>query len=256
MDTTGAVLGPLIGVFFLRHTSGDPTHKFRMLFLCAGIFGAIAVLLVLFAVREPAPEKPTSSATLPEKRAHPLPRWSALHPTYRRFLLIALLFNLGNSSDAFLILRAKSVGFSPEDLLWLYAAFNLVEAAFGYAAGRLSDQVGRRPLIIAGFGVFAFVYFGFALASSRTAIWFLFLLYGGYYTLTQGVQRAFAADLADAQQRAGQIGAYHAVVGFALLPASLIAGFLYSRHAALPFFVGASTATLSALLLLTLREKR
>src|SRR5579871_974516 len=117
-------------------------------------------------------------------------------------------------------------------------------------AGTPSDKVGRRPLIIAGFVVFAAVYLGFALAAGKAAIWALFLLYGGYYTLTQGTQRAYAADLADPQQRAAQIGAFQTVVGVALLPASLIAGVLFGWHPAVPFAFGAVMAVAGALLLL------
>ena len=177
------------------------------------------------------------------------PHWRDLDPAYRRFLLITLLFNLGNFSDAFLILRAQSLHFTPTEILWLYAAFNIVEAVLGYGAGILSDRVGRRPLIITGYGVFALVYAGFGLASNKASIVALFLLYGLYYTLTQGVQRAYAADMADPKQRATQIGAYHTVVGIALLPASVIAGLLFLLNPALPFFVGAATALASVLLL-------
>lgn len=266
MDTTGAVLGPLLGVWFLAHASAG-TRRFllsvwhitfsgltavgeegdlRRLFLFAGLPGLLAVLMLLLAVREKPGSAPDASAARPPA----FPRWRDLHPRYRRFLLAVLVFNLGNSSDAFLVLRASKLGFSPGEILWLYAAFNTVEAALGYFAGTLSDKVGRRPLILAGFLVFAAVYLGFALAAGKTAIWALFLLYGGYYTLTQGTQRAYAADLASPQQRAAQIGAFQTVVGVALLPASVIAGLLFGWHPAAPFAFGAIMALLGALLLL------
>ncbi|HLV79484.1 MAG TPA: MFS transporter, partial [Chthonomonadaceae bacterium] len=267
MDTTGAVLGPLLGVWFLAHASAGLRHFFlptwratastlaapgeagdlRRLFFFAGLPGLLAVLTLLFAVREKAGSAPEVSAAA---RPPAFPRWRDLQPGYRRFLLAALVFNLGNSSDAFLVLRASRLGFSPGEILWLYAAFNTVEATLGYFAGTLSDKVGRRPLIIAGFLVFAGVYLGFALAAGKAAIWALFLLYGGYYTLTQGTQRAYAADLADPQQRAAQIGAFQTVVGVALLPASLIAGVLFGWHPAVPFAFGAVMAVAGALLLL------
>jgi MFS family permease len=272
MDTTGAVLGPLLGFWFLQHVSSD----LRNLFLFAGLPGLLAVLTLLLFVNEDRRQKseirraedgasaevlsraeaPSSADSGLESRteaARPpalrLPRWGDLRPSYRRFLLITLLFNLGNSSDAFLILRAKSVGFQATEILLLYAAFNMVEALLGYAAGHLSDRVGRKPLIVVGYGLFALVYLGFAFVTSKPAVWGLFLLYGGYYTLTQGTQRAFAADFADPAQRATQIGAYHMVVGIALLPASILAGALFDRHIAAPFLVGAATAALSAFLL-------
>ena len=262
MDTTGAVLGPLLGAWFLTHISPNLRH----LFLFAGLPGLLAVLTLVFAVREGAgargqgrektgdERQETGEATQNPKSQiqNPmrLPRWSELTPEYRRFLLVVLLFNLGNSSDTFLILRASGAGFGNVAILWLYAAFNGVEAVLGYSAGSLSDRVGRKPLIVCGYFIFALVYAGFALAGSKPAIVALFLLYGGYYTLTQGTQRAFAADLADPAQRATQIGAYHTVVGVALLPASVLAGWLFDRNPAAPFAVGAVTALVSAFLLL------
>ena len=264
MDTTGAVLGPLLGVWFLSLFVASTEVQLRSLFLFAGIPGLLAVLTLIFFVRErdsrQQPEKPElapSTAAPPLGGAGALARWRELDPAYRRFLGIAFLFNLGNSSDAFLILRAHHFGFDNQMLLWLYAAFNLVEAILGYKAGSLSDRIGRRPLIIAGYGIFALVYLGFALVSTNTAfaIWPLFLLYGGYYTLTQGSQRAFAADYADPSRRGAQIGAYHTVVGLALLPASIIAGVLYQWRQAAPFYLGAATAVLCALLLLSLPRK-
>jgi len=270
LDTTGAVIGPLLGVWFLLHASAGMRRFFlsaghgsffsaltapgesgdlRRLFFFAGLPGLLAVLTLLFAVREKAVSPPSSAAARPPT----FPRWRDLQPGYRRFLLAVLIFNLGNSADAFLVLRANQLGFSAGEILWLYAAFNMVEALLGYFAGTFSDKVGRRPLIIAGYLVFALVYLGFALASGKSAIWALFLLYGGYYTLTQGTQRAFAADLSDPRQRATQIGAYHTVVGVALLPASVIAGALFGWHPAAAFAYGAMMALLGALLLLSQR---
>ena len=241
MDTTGAVLGPLLGLFALHLMHGSDDANIRRLFLLAGCFGGLAVLTLLLGVREPAPVPRPA----PENPKAALPfreRWRMLPQDYRRFLWIALLFNLGNSSDAFLILRAKSLGFGAMEILWLYAAFNVVEALLGYAAGRWSDRIGRRPLILAGYLTFALVYFGLAAAHSKPAVWLLFLCYGGYYTLTQGTQRAFAADMAAPNLRATQIGAYHTVVGLALLPASLVAGGLFMWRPEAPFVFGTVTA--------------
>ena len=263
MDTVGAVLGPLLGVWFLSFYIASTEMQLRSLFLFAGIPGLIAILILIFCVREgdkkqePGAKGVASSSAESTGGFAVLAGWRELDPAYRRFLGIAFLFNLGNSSDAFLILRAHHFGFDNVMLLWLYAAFNVVEAVLGYKAGSLSDRVGRRPLIVAGYCVFAFVYLGFALVSAKTwlSIWPLFLLYGGYYTLTQGSQRAFAADFADPARRGAHIGAYHTVVGLALLPASIIAGALYQWRQAAPFYVGATTAIACALLLLTLPRK-
>ena len=250
MDTTGAVVGPLLGAWFLARRHGSVADNLRGLFFFAGIFGVFAVLMILFGVREPKREAPPAAPAPGAVRLSLREKWNLLAPEYRRFLWIALLFNLGNSSDAFLILRARSLGFGAQEILLLYAAFNVTEAVLGYSAGRLSDRVGRRPLIAAGYLIFAAVYLGLALATSKMQIVVLFLLYGGYYTLTQGTQRAFAADMANPAQRATQIGAYHTVVGVALLPASLLAGELFTLNPAAPFALGAVTAVCAATLLL------
>ena len=254
MDTTGAVLGPLLGIWFLSVVTASREVQLRSLFLFAGIPGLLAVLTLILFVREKRQPAAAPAAAVPSHKGGALFRWRELDPAYRRFLGIAFLFNLGNSSDAFLVLRANHLGYDNQMLLWLYAGFNIVEAALGYWAGGLSDRVGRRPLIIAGYGVFAVVYLGVGLITRHTAmaVWPLFLLYGGYYTLTQGSQRAYAADFADPARRGAQIGAYHTVVGLALLPASIIAGRLYQWNTAAPFVLGAATAVASAVLLSTL----
>jgi len=249
MDTAGAVLGPLIGYAFLSWRPG----ALRDLYLLAFAPGALAVAVLAIWVRERRrPDKITAPSP-------PLPSFRGLSSAYRRYLIALAVFSIGNSSDAFLVLRAQDVlssgvGGAPGDgavrmSLLLYAAFNVVEAVLGYPAGALSDRVGRRPLLIAGLMVFSLVYLGFALASSPWHVWGLFLLYGAYYTMTGGTQRAYAADLADPERRATDLGAYHFVVGALALPASLIAGFLYGRHAAAPFALGAICAGLTAAML-------
>src|SRR6185503_7289777 len=139
--------------------------------------------------------------------------WSSLSPEYRRYLLVVGLFSIGNSSDAFLLLKARGMGVSADKVLLLYAAFNVLEVALGYWAGSLSDRIGRRPLIIAGYTVFALVYLGFGTLDGAEAAWMLFIGYGLYYTLTQGVQRALASDLSHPSRRATEIGAFHMLIG-------------------------------------------
>jgi MFS family permease len=249
MDTIGAILGPLLGAWILIRIAGSVDHRLRMLFLIAAIPGLLAVLALAALVRERPAEHHAGAAPR-------LPRLSDLSPAYRRYLLVVFLFNLGNSSDAFLILRATHATaahpalFKPGEILLLYALFNVTEALFGYMAGGLSDRIGRKPVVCAGYAIFAVVYFGMAVAGSRTAFALLFLLYGGYYTLTGGPQRALAADLADPKQRAAQIGAYYTVVGVALLPASLVAGWLFEIHIWAPFAYGGVMA-LAAIALLS-----
>jgi len=244
MDTVGAVLGPLIGYFLMLAMPGG----FRALYLAAFVPALIGVLVLAVAVRERGRAHTAQPRAAAERAA-----LKGLSPAYRRYLLVVALFGLGNSSDAFLLLRARDMGVQPEHLLLLYAAFNVVEACLAWLGGSLSDRAGRQPVIAAGWTVFAIVYLGFALGAGPATAWTLFLAYGLYYTLTQGSQRALAADLAHPDRRAAEIGAFHLVVGLAAFPASLAAGLLYEHvsHKA-PFLLGGATAAASALLLLVL----
>ncbi|AIE83780.1 MFS transporter [Fimbriimonas ginsengisoli] len=246
MDTTGAVLGPLMGYVFLQRFPG----QFRSLYLLAFLPAVLGVVVLVTVVRERA----KTGEAIKGSAAFSI---SGLSPSYRRYLLIIGLFALGNSSDAFILLRAQTMGVRADQMLLLYALFNVVEATLGYAAGGLSDKVGRKPLIVAGWTIFALVYLGFALASSPGIAWALFVAYGLYYTFTQGTQKAFAADLAHADRRGAELGAFHMLLGLGALPASLIAGALFSRVSpSAPFFMGAFTAALSAGLLLAFGPKK
>jgi MFS family permease len=257
MDTLGAVLGPLLGYFFLRQHPG----AFRQLYLLAFIPALLGVITLVLLVRERprVPQLGSGRQGAPPSISHLFsPGYlRGLSPEYRRYLLIVGLFGLGNSSDAFLLLRAQGMGVGAAQLLLLYASFNCVEALLGYAAGSLSDRVGRRPLIATGYVVFAAVYLGFAVLNSPAAAWVLISVYGLYYTLTQGVQKALAADLTNPERRGSELGIFHMVVGLAALPASLIAGGLYTYVSkSAPFYVGALAATTAAVLLLLANPRR
>ena len=245
LDTAGAVLGPLLGYAFLQAYPSSLRGLYGLAFIPA----LLGVLVLWLLVHEPE-----RIMTKQEKKNPFRFDFSGLSPQYRRFLLAAGIFSLGNSSDQFLLLRAQEAAhLAPPSLLLLYALFNVVEAVLGYGAGKFSDKIGRRPLIAAGWGVFALTYAGFALLPQRfglPAVLGLFLFYGLYYTLTQGAQKALAADLTDPTRRGEQLGAFHFLVGLAALPASLIAGTLYDIAPAAPFWVGATSALLGALILL------
>jgi MFS family permease len=179
-------------------------------------------------------------------------RLSALDKRFRAFLAIVTLFAIGNSSDAFLVLRAtrEPIGMGFVDFLWVYVAFNAFSALLSFRSGILSDRIGRKPVIIAGWLVFAAVYFAMARVTTPAGVWVWFVFYGAYSGMTEGTLRAFAVDLAPAHLRGTAVGAYYTFTGAALLPASLMAGLLWDRvGASAPFYYGSATALVSAALL-------
>jgi predicted MFS family arabinose efflux permease len=170
----------------------------RTVFWCAAVPGLLAVLLIAGGVREvlrpPAPERSAAKLSKP-------------HGQLRSYLLILLLFILGNSSDAFLQLRAGELGVTPARLPLLWAFFHLVKMGRVFPFGALSDRIGRRGVIVAGWGVYAAAYLGFALVASELQIWLLFAGYGLFYGLTEGAEKALVADLTPTAERgAAQAG--------------------------------------------------
>ena len=237
MDHLGAVAGPALA-FGLLAMLGE---RLRMIFLLAAIPGFLSILILILWVSEVQVERATSR----EPR-----RAARLDGQLIRFLLVVTLFTLGNSSDAFLLLRARDVGIAVAHLPLLWMFFHVVKAATGMPGGILSDLRGRRGAIIAGWLIYALAYLGFGAASHPWQIWALFAFYGLYFGLTEGVERALIADLVPTERQASAFGVYHFCIGIAALPSSLLMGFLYQRFGAGPAFtVGASLAALSALLL-------
>ena len=243
MDTAGAIVGPLSAIVLLPLFAG----KVRNVFWMAAIPGLASVLLAWFAVKEVrAPAKTvvisTSSAGSPDK---------AQGARLGLILAAVGLFSLGNSSDLFLVLRAQNLGMS----VWMAPAlgllFNVVYTVLSWPAGKLSDRVPRRRLVVAGYLIYAAVYAGFALLHTPQMVWFLFAVYGSYYALTEGVIKAWVADLVPSASRASVFGVLNWVVGVAALPASLLAGWIWQRYSpAAPFALSSLFAFLAALLLL------
>ena len=237
LDHAGALLGPLVAAALLAGGRCD----LRTVFALAAIPGLAGVALIIWRVRETeAPRRTAASAA-----AKPL----RIIPTgpLRRYLLILVLFTLGNSSDAFLLLRAGDLGVPAAQLPLLWAFFHVVKSAGALPLGALSDRIDRRRLIIAGWTVYALVYLGFARASATWHVWALFAAYGLYYGLTEGTEKALLADLAPVAARGTAFGAYHALTGAALLPASLLTGWLWqSFGAAAALGLGAALAALAA----------
>jgi len=245
MDTTGAIIGPLLAFVLLPVFSGN----YRPVFAVTLIPGLISVALLLFLVRERHVQVPAGERQGLRISLAPFDR------QFRLFLLAVVVFTLGNSSDAFLLLRADAIGVPGVQIPLLWLVFNVVYALASTPAGVLSDRIGRRGVIVGGYAVFALVYLGFARASAAWHIWLLFAAYGLYYGLTEGVQRAYAADLAPDHLRGTAFGVYHTLTGLALFPASLVAGWLWQTIGVpAPFFYGAAMSGLAvAIFALALR---
>lgn len=245
LDTFGSVAGPLITFGVLALFASSPTDQtYRLIFLLAGAPALVAVLIVGFFVHE----RRAAGGSRPGLSL------AALHGPFAVFLGIMLLFTLGNSSDAFLILRAQNVGVAVIAIPLVYALFNLFYAALSLPAGGISDRIGRRKVIAFGWLVYALVYLGFGLADASWMIWPLYALYGLYYATTEGVAKAMVADLVEPARRGTAYGLYNAAIGVMALPASLIAGLLWDRVSpSAPFLFGAGAAGLALVLLVALR---
>lgn len=240
MDHTGAVIGPLIATALLAWGLTD----LRVLFALAAIPGILAVVVLVSAVREHAPVDRAAAAP---------PRLSLapFSPRFRAVLGVVALFTLGNSSDAFLLLKANAAGIGPAWIPLLWILLHITKAASSTPAGVLSDRIGRPRLILAGWLVYAAVYAGFGLATAAWQIWALFAIYGLFFGLTEGVEKAYVADLAPAEHRGTAYGLYHAAVGLAALPASLLMGVVWEHVGpGAAFGLGAGLALVASLLFL------
>jgi MFS family permease len=252
MDHTGAILGPLLATLFLLAYPG----RYRTLFALTIVPGALAVWM-FFLVKEARPVAPASSGTA-EDPTPGYPRDSGLPRRFYVYLGVLLLFALGNSADAFLLLRLSDLGVTPAMIPLLWAAHHVVKAAVSVVGGTQSDKLGRRRVIGTGWIVYALVYFGFAITTSETALIVLFLAYGFYYGFAEGTEKALVADLAPAGLRGTAFGLYYAVLGIGSLLASVVFGLIWrAAGAAAAFSVGAALAIAATLSLFVLvREER
>jgi len=245
-DSAGAVVGPLIAWGLLHWGWVD----LRALFLWAAVPGMLALVLVIWWVREsPVAARGRGAAVPSEALVDRVD--GALGAVFWRFLGVLFLFTLAASSDAFLLLRASSLGVTVSQIPILWAMLHVVKSASTVVGGRLSDHVGRRPLILGGWMVYALTYLGFALASSAWHVWALFLVYGLYFGATEGVEKALVADLVPEDRRGAAFGWFNAALGVGALPASILFGVLWERAgAATAFLTGAAIAGAATLLLL------
>ncbi|MDX9973521.1 MAG: MFS transporter [FCB group bacterium] len=239
MDTTGAFIGVLLAAALLFLLPG----QYRLIFGLALVPGVLAILLTM-RLREASPGVKTEAAAPTVRAAR---RFS---PTFWKALFALTLFALANSSDTFLLLRARSLGMSDGAVVLTYALYNLSYALLSYPAGILSDRLGRWRVMALGWLVYAAVYAGFALIERKEFLWPLFLIYGVYMGLTQGVGRALVADFAPADARGTALGLFNFAGGMAALLSSLLAGLLWDWYGPATTFAFGSVTALAAVLLL------
>lgn len=246
LDMAGAALGILVAYILLRYGFND----YKKMFLIS-IVPAVLGLCMFFLIKE--------TKTVREQTSRP-PFWKnirGLDGRLKLYLLVVLLFTLGNSSNAFLLLKAKSVGFDDISVVLLYFAYSTTASILSLPLGRLSDKVGRKALLVSGYLVFSAVYFGFAIAWNQPFLVSMFVLYGVHTAMIAGVERAFIAEIAPTAIKGTMLGLQATLAGIALLPASIIAGLLWSAFGpAVPFVFGAMLSLVAALILILFLGKQ
>lgn len=235
MEYIGALVGP--GAAYLMLAGGLPV---REVFAWTAVPGVICLLVLGLFVRDIVRGAPVAGTAL------------GLPPSavYRRFLVAIFVFTLGSSSDTFLLWRAGQIGIGVELAPVLWMLLHLVKSASSFLGGAMSDRYGRRTPILAGWTLYAAVYVGFAFAAVPWQIWALFACYGFFFGLTESAEKALVVDLVEEEWRGRALGTYHAAIGLASLPASVIFGVLYEMIGpAVAFGMGAAMAVLAALIL-------
>lgn len=252
MDYVGAVIGPLISfaiLYFIAANYNAPTtHDYRRLFLFAAIPAFGALLVAIFVVKE---RKRTEAEVTAE--AGSLPHFSlrGFDGNFKLFLVLVALFTLSNSSDAFLIMRANDSGIGAAIIPLLWAALHVTKVISALIGGHLSDLLGRKKLIAAGWLLYAAVYAGFAYVSQPWMAWALFLIYGVYFGLAEGAEKALVADLVPADKRGTAFGLYNLAFSITVLPASLLMGAIWEwRGPKIAFLLSALLGITAAIVLL------
>ncbi len=249
MDHSGAIVGPLAATALLLVFHDNV----KTIFLLSVIPGLFAVLMLLFGLKEKESESSRPNPASFNFRA----AWAEMPPGFRKYLGIILIFTLGNSTDAFLLLRAQQLGAPLALLPMIWVVLHIVKMVFSVPSGIISDRIGRKKVIVAGWVVYALVYAGFGAASQYWHAWALFAIYGIYFGLTEGVEKALVADFAPLHLRGSSFGLYHLMLGLGAFPASLLFGLVWQRFgSAAAFGMGAAFALLASMMLALLSVKK
>lgn len=249
-DHLGAVFGPIIAsalLYFYAVDSQNPTiEEYKQVFLVASIPVILGLFVIIFLVKEQKIERiETVKINL---------SLAGFDDNFKRFLIVIALFTLSNSSDAFLLLRAQQAGIATATLPLLWMALHVSKVVSSLIGGSLSDKVGRKKLIFSGWILYALVYVGFAYVDSAEQAWALFIIYGVYFGLSEGAEKALVADLVPAPKRGTAFGLYNLAFGVTVFPASLLIGGLWEGFGAnVAFLVSAFVSICAALLLLTVK---
>jgi MFS family permease len=256
-DTAGAMLGLSIALLVVWLVQRESTlltaSTFRTIVIISIIPAFLAVLALAIGVKETI-----------KKKQHVMPKFAfkSLGKPFMTFMIIVAIFDLGNSSDAFLVLRAQERGLNIMGILGMLITFNLIYSLISTPAGALSDKIGRKRIIVAGWLIYAAIYLGFALAKTGVHVWLLYAVYGLYYGLAYGSSKALVADLVPEALRGTAFGTYNGILGILDLPASVIAGVLWQGLGhwqgfgpAAPFYFGAGTALLAAILMVIWQKR-
>jgi len=247
LDMFGAAFGILIIFLIMRASAGD--YNYKGLFLLSIIPAAFGLLMFIF-VKEKKREEIQERETQKEK----IPFWKNINKIDKKlklYLLVVFIFTLGNSSKAFMILKASSAGYNQINVILLFLLYHITAAILSIPLGKLSDKIGRKNLLVPGYLIFAICYTGFAFASAKLEMIAVFTLYGIYTAMITGVERAFVAEIAPVELKGTMLGLHSTVAGIALLPASVIAGVLWNLYgSSVPFFFGASLSLIACVLLI------
>lgn len=237
MDNSGAIIGPLMAFGILSLFPGD----YRKVFIFAAMPAILGLAAIIIFVKEAKIENAKKLAEISPKD---------FSKKYYLFLAIVFIFTLGNSTDALLLVKASDVGIQSTFIPLVYLLFNSVSVLFAVPAGMLSDKIGRERLIIFGYIMYSIIYFGFGRTSSKVMIIMLFALYGLYSAATDGIQKALVSDIIPKDKRGTGLGLYNCLLGITLLPASIIAGWLYDNiNNRAAFYYGSVLALIAAVLM-------